>query len=64
MSLLVNGDSIRVVQMGWDFVIVETPFDLAPCAGTLALQVDKNERTWDVLLPEGLSAGSNRVAIA
>jgi hypothetical protein len=64
MQLLVNGGSVRVVQMGPDFLLVEEPFDHPPADASVVLQVDGSERRWNVLLPEGLSALSKRVAIA
>jgi len=64
MQLLVNGGSVRVVQMGPDFLLVDEPFDHPPVDASVVLQVDGSERRWNVLLPEGLSALSKRVAIA
>jgi hypothetical protein len=64
MQLLVNGGWVRVVQMGPDFLLVEEPFDHPPVDASVVLQVDGSERRWSVLLPEGLSALSKRVAIA
>jgi len=64
MRLLVNGDSIPVVQRGPDFVLVDAPFDHPPGDASVVLQVDESERRWNVHLPEGVSAGSGRVAIA
>ena len=64
MRLLVNGGSIPVVQMGSDFVLVDAPFDHPPADASVILQVDESERRWNVRLPEGISAGSKRVAIA
>lgn len=64
MRLLVNGGSIPVVQMGPDFLLVDAPFDHPPGDASVVLQVDENERRWNVRLPDGISAGSRRVAIA
>ena len=64
MRLLVNGSSISVVQMGPDFLLVDAPFDHPPGDASLVLQVDQSERRWNVRLPNGISAGSKRVAIA
>jgi hypothetical protein len=64
MQLLVNGGSIRVVQMGRDFLLVDEPFDHPPAGASVVLQVDGSERRWDVRLPNGISSGSKRVAIA
>ena len=64
MQLLVNGDSIPVAQMGPDFLLVDAPFDLHPGEASVVLQVDESERRWNVRLPDGVAAGSKRVAIA
>ena len=64
MRLLVNGSSIRVAQMGPDFLLVDEPVNHGPADATLVLQVDASERRWQVRLPDGISADSNRVVIA
>lgn len=64
MRLLVSGGSIPVVQMGPDFLLVDAPFDQPPGDASVVLQLDASERRWSVRLPEGISAGSKRVAIA
>ena len=64
MRLLVNGGSIPVVQLGPDFLLVDAPFDHPLGDASLVLQVDQSERRWNVRLPNGISAGSNRVVIA
>ena len=64
MRLLVNDSSIPVVQLGPDFLLVDAPFDHPPGDASMVLQVDQSERCWNVHLPNGISAGSKRVAIA
>lgn len=64
MQLLVNGKSIRIAQMGPDFLFLESPVDHPPTNARLVFQVDASERRWDVHLPEGISAASQRVVIA
>jgi hypothetical protein len=64
MRLLVNGGSLRVTQMGPDFLFVDEPINHSPADVTLVLQVDETERRWQVRLPNGISADSNRVVIA
>jgi hypothetical protein len=64
MTLLVNGSSIPVVQMGPDFVLVNGAIDHPPTGATLVLQVDESERGWNVHLPNGISSDSKRVVIA
>ena len=64
MRLLINGSSFAVAQMGPDFLLVDAPINHPPGNASLILQVDQSERRWDVHLPEGISATSNRVTIA
>ena len=63
-TLIVNGTSIRITHMRPDFVLVESPTDHPPCEGFLFLRVDDSESQWKVRLPNGISAGSKRVALA
>jgi hypothetical protein len=56
---------IAVNQMGPDFLLVsETSRSFAPGEGTLFMSVDGNESRWKVRLPDGVSAGANRIVIA
>jgi hypothetical protein len=64
MRLLVSGLSIPVAQMGPDFVLLESPVNHSPGPARVVLQVDQSERSWNVHLPHGISAGTKRVAIA
>lgn len=64
MRLLVNGLSLPVAQMGPDFVLLDSPVNHPPAAASVVLQVDQSERRWNVKLPNGISAGQKRVAIA
>jgi len=64
MRLLVGSHSIPVAQMGPDFVLLESPVNHPPAHASVVLQVDKSERSWNVLLPHGISADTKRVAIA
>jgi hypothetical protein len=63
MQLLLNGSSIRIEQMGRDFLIINKPFDHPPTDASLVLRVDDSETRWNVRLPHGISAASNRIAI-
>jgi hypothetical protein len=64
MRLVVNGLSLRVAQMGPDFLLVESPVNHPPADASVVLQVDQSERRWRVRLPDGMSASSKRVIIA
>ena len=50
--------------MGPDYIIVNSASDHLPCDASIVLKVDDNERRWNVHLPDGISAGSKRVALA
>ena len=64
MRLLVNGLSLPVMQMGPDFLLLDTPMEHPPTDARLILQVDQTERSWPLRLPYGLSATAKRVTIA
>ena len=64
MKLLVNGSSIPVLQMGPDFILVKEAINHPPANARLVLQVDQDEREWNVHLPNGISSESNRIVIS
>jgi hypothetical protein len=63
ISLLLNGHSIPVAQLGPNFLLLDAPCNHPPTEGCILLRVDESERRWTVRLPEGISADSKRVAI-
>ncbi len=63
MRLLVNGITVPVVQLGPDFLLLDTPLNLPAGDASVVMQIDQGERRWDVRLPDGSSAASRRVAI-
>jgi hypothetical protein len=63
MRLLVNELTVPVVQLGPDFLLLDAPLDLPAGDASVVMQVDQQERRWDVRLPDGSSASSRRVAI-
>ena len=64
MKLLVNGSSLPVAQMGPDFLLVTETIDHPPANASIVMQVDGNERRWDVRLPDGISLRAKRVVIS
>ena len=64
MRLLLNGSSIRVAQMGPDFLILESGTEHPPTDATIELRIDASERCWKVRLPDGISPTSRTVAIS
>ena len=63
MSLLINGDSISITQMGPDFLLIEPATPHPPCEGLIRMQVDESHSEWRVRLPEGIPAQANRVPV-
>jgi len=61
--LILNGHSIPVAQLGPGFLLLDSPADHPPGKASIILHVHQSERSWRVLLPDGISAGSKRVAI-
>ena len=64
MELRVQGTSLRVAQMGPDFLLMDNPIALPPGGASLSLQVDGSKSEWKVYLLDGISPKSRRVAIA
>ena len=64
IQLLLNGHSIPVAQLGPGFLFLDAPIDHPPGDASILLRVDQSERRWNVRLPNGISAGSKRVAIS
>lgn len=63
MQLLVNHVTLSVAQLGPDFLLLDAPMDLPAGDASVLMQVDQQERRWNVRLPDGISAASRRVAI-
>jgi len=63
ISLLLNGHSIPVAQLGPGFLLLDAPSDHPPGDASIVLRVDQSERRWTVRLPRGISAESKRVSI-
>jgi len=64
MQLLFKGCCIPIAKMGPDYIVVNSASDHLPCNASIVLKVDDRERRWDVHLPQGIPAGSNRVALS
>jgi len=64
MRLIVEGSSIGITHMGPDFLLIEPGEDHPPGEATIVLQVDNSKRQWQVMLPNGISKESKRVALA
>ncbi len=56
MRLLVNELTVPVVQLGPDFLLLDAPLDLPAGDASVVMQVDQQERRWNVRLPDGSSS--------
>jgi hypothetical protein len=63
MDLRFNGTSIPIAKMGPDYIVLHSASDHPPCEATIEMSVDDSESRWNVRLPDGISAGSKRVAL-
>jgi hypothetical protein len=63
ISLLFNGQSIPVAQLGPGFLLLDAPSDHPAVDASLTMRVDHVERSWRVRLPNGIRSSSKRVAI-
>ncbi len=63
MQLFLDNLSLRVLQMGADFLLVEGPVNHPPTIARVSLRVDNSESDWAIRLPDGVSANTDRVAI-
>jgi hypothetical protein len=64
MQLLVNGRSLRIGQLGPDFLILDDLADHPPGRAEIMMSVDGRVRRWPVQLPDGVSAEQPRTRIA
>ncbi len=61
LQLVVGNQTLQLGQIGPGSVILEDPAELSPCEAEVVMYVDSTERRWQVYLPDGISAKSNRV---
>jgi len=64
MQLIVNGDVIQITHMASDYVFVQCDREYPPGEAIIILQVDESRRQWTVRLPQGVSKGASKVALA
>lgn len=64
MRLLLDGRSLPVVQMGPDFLILQSATEHPPGDAMIELCIDASERRWQVRLPNGISSLSRTVTIS
>ena len=63
MHLELDGSSVRIAQLGPDFVILAEATDLRMHSGEIVFRVDAKERRWPVDLPCGLAGAGERTQI-
>jgi len=64
MQLLVGDQSLRIAQLGPDFLVLAEPAQLAPTTAEIVLQVDGRVSRRAVRLPEGATAADPEVPIS
>ena len=64
MRLLIDGQSLRVAQLGPDYLILEEKSDHPPGAAEFVFNVDTSTRSWRVQLPSGICKDSHQVPMA
>ena len=63
IELVLNETVLSVNQLGPGFLLLDAAEEHPPSEGTLRLRIDGAEQQWTVRLPDGISIGSQRVAI-
>lgn len=63
MHLEVDGASLRIAQLGPDFVILGDATEIRVHHAEIVFRVDANERRWPVDLPNGLAGPGERTPI-
>jgi hypothetical protein len=64
MHLSVNGQTIKIGQLGPNFIILDDALDLAPSQGEITMSIDGQVERWRVSLPDGISANRVKTRIA
>jgi len=63
MLLQVNGVTLRVAQMGRNYLLLQEAANHPAGAASITMRVDESERTWNVILPTGICPANKRVSI-
>ena len=64
MTLSVNGDVLKISQLGPDFIILRSPIEHDPADAEIYLSIDGSEERWMVRLVNGIHPDRLRTAIA
>lgn len=63
MHLRIAGRTVRIGQLGPEFIILRDAPDLPPSEGEITVSIDGRIRQWSVQLPDGISASKVRTRI-
>jgi hypothetical protein len=55
---------LRIGQLGPDFLILDDPADHPPGRAEIIMSIDGRVRRWQIVLPDGISAGKPKTRIA
>ena len=64
MHLSVNGQTIKIGQLGPTFIILDNAPELAPSQGEITMSIDGSVRQWGVSLPDGISPARVKTRIS
>jgi len=64
MHLVVNGHSLRIGQMGPNFLLLDDVIDHPPASAEIILSVDGKAERWTVRLPNGIHSGEKHILIS
>lgn len=64
MSLMLNGHTLRIAQMGPNFLMLDDTVEHPPANADIEFSVDGQVERWTVHLPHGLQLGHKHVLIS
>lgn len=64
MHLSVNGQTVKIGQMGPDFLILDDAPELPPGPAEVTLSIDGRMQRWTVQLPHGVVAGKLKTPVS
>jgi hypothetical protein len=64
MHLLLNGHTLRIAQMGPNFLVLADTVEHPPADAEIVMTVDGDTERWMVRLPNGLHSGEKEVLIS
>ena len=63
MTLILDGVSHSIGQLGPDFLILENPFNAPPSRAEIVMEIDGHVDRWEVFLSKGVSPSLRRIPI-